>query len=276
MKLLFTDLDATLLDERSYDVTAAEEGLAALKLRGIPIHFCTSKTFAESRFLQAKLNIDAPMIVENGGAICFKPEHFVQPIEEPTVDMGSWRMLALGLPYDKLTEGFKRLQRIPGLTLRGFSEMSAEEIAQDTGLDLDDARRAKERHFDEPFKLEAGDGQVLARGVSDLGLSMTRGGRYYHLTSGIDKGRAVRKLCKLYQGLGVRPFTVALGDSPNDLPMLNTADVAFVVQRRDKDGCAFHHPELLSACPHAQFVDGVGPVGWNRAVMEWLGQVSGS
>lgn len=275
MKLLFTDLDATLLDERTYDASAATEALNALKLRGIPVHFCTSKTFAESVFWQEKLGIDAPFVVENGGAVCFKPDHFAQAVSLPFVALGAWRMLPLGLPYPKLIEAFQLLKKIPGLRLRGFSDMDAREISRDSGLSIEDAGRAKDRHFDEPFRMEAGDEALLARGVLDLGLSLSRGGRYFHLTSGFDKGSAVRKLCLMYEVLGVRPFTVALGDSPNDLPMLQSVDLACVVMRQDEQGRTYHHPELLEKCTKAHFVDGVGPVGWNRAVLEWLGQ-SGS
>ncbi|MFQ5696467.1 MAG: mannosyl-3-phosphoglycerate phosphatase, partial [Terriglobia bacterium] len=45
--IVFTDLDATLLDHQTYSWAAAEPALRRLRLLGIPLVFCTSKTRAE-------------------------------------------------------------------------------------------------------------------------------------------------------------------------------------------------------------------------------------
>ncbi|MDP2876998.1 MAG: HAD-IIB family hydrolase, partial [Holophaga sp.] len=65
-QILFTDLDGTLLDESTYAFEPALPAIRALQERGIPIVFCTSKTFAETVALQEVLGITDPFIVENG------------------------------------------------------------------------------------------------------------------------------------------------------------------------------------------------------------------
>ena len=54
--------------------------------------------------------------------------------------------------------------------------------------------------------------------------------------------------------------TLALGDGPNDIPMLREVDYPVIVQRPDGnyDG-RIDIPNLIRA-------EGIGPEGWNRAV----------
>ncbi len=47
LKIVFSDLDGTLLDHRTYDYTPALPALASLQEKQIPLVFCTSKTAAE-------------------------------------------------------------------------------------------------------------------------------------------------------------------------------------------------------------------------------------
>ena len=46
--LVFTDLDGTLLDHEDYSYAAANEALAELRSRRIPLILCSSKTAAVS------------------------------------------------------------------------------------------------------------------------------------------------------------------------------------------------------------------------------------
>ena len=55
-------------------------------------------------------------------------------------------------------------------------------------------------------------------------------------------------------------FTIALGDSPNDLEMLHKADLSIVV--KNKDG---QHLKGLDHA-HAVYTDGIGPAGWRQAI----------
>ena len=44
MKVIFSDLDGTLLDSQTYSFQAAEPALLALRKQGTPLVLCTSKT----------------------------------------------------------------------------------------------------------------------------------------------------------------------------------------------------------------------------------------
>jgi mannosyl-3-phosphoglycerate phosphatase len=143
--------------------------------------------------------------------------------------------------------------------------MNVAEIAADCGLSLEDADRAKQREFDEPFRLEEDNPEDLERIASlaqHAGLNLTMGGRYHHLSAGSDKGRAVRTLCGLLEKPGKPLLSVGIGDSPNDLPMLKAVDLPMLVMRSD----GAYHPQLVDGAPQALRVPGVGPEGWNLAI----------
>ena len=69
--VIYTDLDGTLLDHHTYAFDEALETIKALKDRGIPIIPCTSKTRAETLSLMQAMDIDGPIIVENGACLLY-------------------------------------------------------------------------------------------------------------------------------------------------------------------------------------------------------------
>ena len=58
--------------------------------------------------------------------------------------------------------------------------------------------------------------------------------------------------------------TVGLGNGLNDLPMLSQVDIPVLVQKRD------HSWEDIDL-PLLRKVQGVGPEGWSRAIVEIFG-----
>ena len=72
--IVITDLDGTLLDEKSYSYQASLPAIQRLKSAGIPLVLCSSKTYSEILPLWRELDLKDPFIVENGGAISVKWE----------------------------------------------------------------------------------------------------------------------------------------------------------------------------------------------------------
>jgi mannosyl-3-phosphoglycerate phosphatase len=149
--------------------------------------------------------------------------------------------------------------------VRGFSSLSAPELAQLTGLETSAAERALRREYDEPFLLDAGSDEALTRAAAARGLKVTRGGRFHHLLGPVDKGRALDRLLALYAAEGRRFALVALGDSPNDLSMLQRADRPILVPR-----AAGPDAKLAAGLPRAEVAGAPGPAGWNEAVLTVL------
>ena len=69
LAVVYTDLDGTLLDHHTYAFDEALGAIKVVKNLGIPIVPCTSKTRAETVNLMQALELDGPMIIENGAAI---------------------------------------------------------------------------------------------------------------------------------------------------------------------------------------------------------------
>ncbi|HXE91151.1 MAG TPA: HAD-IIB family hydrolase [Terriglobales bacterium] len=267
--VVFTDLDGTLLDHHTYSWSAAQPALEELERRSIPLVFCSSKTRAEIEDLRRRLRNPHPFISENGAGVFIPQEYFKRKVPGE-IRLGRYHCLALGKPYEQMIEQLKEIAAEAGAEVVGFHQMSAREVAANTGLDLRQAALAKRRDFDEPFFFAGSDSKAekkLLQLAREHGLEVARGGRFHHLFAGSDKGKAVRKLMDLYRAAShVRLRSVALGDSANDLPMLAAVDQAFLLPNPEGEFDA----QVLARLPKIMRGDAPGPEGWNSAVLGLL------
>ncbi len=266
--VVFTDLDGTLLDARTYSFDAALPALGMLRERRIPVVICSSKTRAEIEHYRVKLHNGDPFISENGGAV-FVPRGYFQSDTVLSAlpegdDEGRYLILRLGARYQDLRRALAQL-REEGFDVRGFGDMTAEEIAAATGLPLSEAAMAGKREFDEPF-LARGDRRMreeLAVSIEGKGFRITKG-FFHHILGESDKGKAVSILAGMFRREYADVMTVALGDSPNDLPMLRSVDRPIIVE---KPGGGY---DLVLAAEDFERARGEGPEGWNSAVLKLL------
>jgi mannosyl-3-phosphoglycerate phosphatase len=265
--VIFTDLDGSLLDPFTYSETVASPLIASVVNKGLPIIFCSSKTRAEQEVYRRRLGIADPFIVENGGAIFIKRGYFPFTYQYHRV-FADYHVIELGIAYPAIRERLKEIRRQHKLTIRGFGDMTAEEIAKLTGLDLASARLAQEREYEESLNLEGEDIDSILPKIAAAGLTWNRGGRLYGVSGGNDKGRATGILIKLLKQKLGRIKTIGIGDSSNDLPMLAEVDFPVLVQ---KPGNYWEEIDL----PGLYRVRGEGPQGWTRAIRELTG-ISGS
>jgi mannosyl-3-phosphoglycerate phosphatase len=246
--LLFTDLDGTLLDFQTYRPSnEAVEILGVLSDLDVLVVPVSSKTTAEVRPLMLDLEL-AGFAVTEGGAV----------LETPSESR------IVGLERDRLRSRLECL-RDEGWPLRGMGEMTVDEVVDLTGLSPDGAAGAMMRMASEPFvtahELTQNEAQKLERSASELGVSLTRGGRFWHLMgAGVDKAAGVRQL-RIALDIGDEIVSAAVGDAWNDLPLLRAVDHGFL---------------LGDAVPVELVPDGVirlddiGPTGFVRAVEKVL------
>ena len=265
--VVITDLDGTLLDRTSYSYTAAMPALGLLREKKIPLVFCSAKTRAEQELYRNKLGICAPFIVENGGAI-FIPRGYFPFDFNYHKTVGKYFVIELGMPYQEVRHLVKRVRSELGIDFRGFGDMSPEEVARETGLDLEAARRAKRREYDETLKLDGTPREIerVLSAIQEAGLNYAYGGSYYDIMGANDKGRAAIILIELFRRKLGELQTIGLGDSVNDLPLLAIVDIPVLVQ---KPGVRWEEVDL----PVLRRAEGIGPVGWRKAVEELIGQV---
>ncbi len=260
MHVLFTDLDGTLLDHQTYSWEAARPALRQLEDRRIPWILVTSKTRAEVNRLRQELDHRHAFIVENGAAACIPRGYF--PFAVPAaVAREGYDVLEWGTPYEHLVAGLRRAAEAAGCRVLSFCDMSVEEVTAATGLTADQAVLAKQREYDEPFKvLTPGRTGDLLAAIEGQGLRWTRGGRLYHICGDNDKARAVAVLRDLFTRLGEPVVTIGLGDGLNDAPFLQIVDVPVLVRSR-------FSTVLTHRIPHGTVTERPGPEGWNQAVL---------
>ena len=262
--LIFTDLDGTLLDHHTYSFRPALPALKALKEKNIPLIICTSKTRAEIEKWRLELDNDHPFISENGGAV-FIPKGYFSHEFCFEREKDDYLVIELGTPYSQLREILDRIRRALQLEIKGFGDLSFEEVARLCGFSPEEAKLAKKREYDEPFLLDEENAIQKVREKAGLSnLQVTRGGRFFHLMGENDKGEALRLLSEIYREKTEHIETIALGDSLNDLPMLRAADYPVLVQKPDGS----YDPEIK--LPNLRLAPGIGPSGWCEAVLKLL------
>ncbi len=258
--ILFTDLDGTLLSATTYDSGPALPYLARCRAAHVPVIFCSSKTAAEMIVLRTALKNVDPFICENGGAI-YLPRGTFSGLHFPRKRMGDFEVIEIGAPVSRLRQALREAATRTGTTVKGMGEMTLREVRELTGLDEEGAILARQRAYDEPFVLISGDPALLKKQLRAAGYTLTRGGRFFHITQGCDKGKAVRLLRELYERKINGPVSTAgIGDAENDYSMFQAVDRAFLVQKAPGRWASI--PDL----PHLERVDGIGPEGWARVV----------
>ncbi len=249
--IVFTDLDGTLLDHETYAYEAALPALNALQKHNIPVILATSKTAAEVMPLRDMLGIaNHPAIIENGAGIL-----------PPGAGSGTSDQHG----YHKLRALLDALPTTLRSQFQGFGDWGPSGIAKATGLSPEQAELAAQRRHSEPG-LWGGNDSDLQSFITHLraqGVHAREGGRFLTLSFGATKASQMEVLTKHYTA----PFCVALGDAPNDVEMLEQADLAVILPNP--------HRPALPALRNEQADTTIraiqpGPHGWNAAMLHIL------
>ncbi|WP_075187599.1 HAD-IIB family hydrolase [Teredinibacter haidensis] len=262
--IISTDLDGTLLDHYTYQWDSAIPSLERLKARGIPVIINTSKTSEEVIALQKDMDLIAPFIVENGSAIFF-PKSLYPDAPETAQDSGDYWLVTLGRERQSIVEKLRELREKFSWGFEGFADMSIERVIELTGLNSSSAEQALRRKFSEPLVWLDSESnyQQFIMHVELLNLRVIKGGRFVHILGKTDKGQAISWCSHHLQRInGVPAKLIALGDSPNDIDMLNIADYAVLVNSPTHD-----YPETNTSGRLIK-TKGFGPVGWHEAIAQ--------
>lgn len=259
--IIITDLDGTLLHHRTYSFEEAKPALDLIRERGIPLVICSSKTRAEIEVYRERLDNGHPFISENGGGIYIPAGYF--PGHRSGEMRDGYEVIALGSPYEEIRKRLAALRGRLGTAVRGFGDMSAAEVAELTGLTVEEARLAKQRDFEEPFIFSGALDEHFLKEIEGEKLRWTQG-RFFHLMGDHHKGRAVNILRRLYERSSGPVMTIGIGDSLNDLPFLLAVDRPVLVKKESG-----RHDDRINI-PNLVRTEGIGPSGWNEAIVELL------
>jgi len=252
--LVFTDLDGTLLSHSSYRWDAATPALDALRNIGAAVVLASSKTAPEIAEIRAELAWDhCPSIIENGAGI-LPPDSTDTPKTDSYVRL---RQTLDSLPAE-LRDPFC-----------GFGDMTVAQIAQITGLSHNDAANAAERAFSEPG-IWSGSAELRGAFIDalhDHGIHAREGGRFLTLSYGRTKADQMAALTDAF----APRHTLALGDAPNDIEMLQAADFGVIVANPHRDPLPPLPGEDIGRITRTTLP---GPAGWNGAVLDLIARLN--
>jgi len=256
--VFFTDLDGTLLAPKSFSFKKAEKALDRIRETGSRLVICTSKTKSETIEYEERLRLKEPFIVENGSAI-YIPRHYFTHDIVGAVSEGEYLVLRLGTSAAELEAVVDELAK--EIDIGPFHSMEIKEIMKDTGLSAEQALKARDKQFIASFKLlHRRDVRKAEQFLTEKGYKMSKGGKFFGVMKGTDKGKAVKALMEHFKQEFFDVFSVGLGDAENDFEMLRACDKAFLVGKR---GGNYASTEFERA-------PGIGPRGWNKAVINVL------
>ena len=248
--IVVTDLDGTLLDHQTYDYTPALETISELDKREIPIILNSSKTQAEISTLRQQLGNQEPFVCENGGIL-----------------VGMGEVKHLGTPREDFLPSLRSLKAKLQLEYQGFADATVDDVVQWTGLSRpEDAQKAMARSATEPLLWQDTDSALkeFRQELQKLNLQCVKGGRFHHVMGIFNKASCFPQLKEYYaQSKSEEIKIIALGDSPNDLPMLEQADYAIVIPSAKSNQLQLNNPTTYYATQPA-------PHGWQEGITEFL------
>jgi mannosyl-3-phosphoglycerate phosphatase family protein len=265
--IIFTDLDGSLLDHDNYSHKAADALLQELEHDKIPVIFTTSKTRAEVLSIREKLNNQHPFIIENGAAI-FIPQGYFPIKPEGCKEIDGFWAFSFCQARDHWLSILDNAKKVFPHSFSHFSAMKEEVISQITGLSIKQAQQANQREFGEPISWLGVDRakQQFILWLEEQGGHVLQGGRFLHLSGACNKGRALVWLAAEYkkQESFFTTKTIAIGDSGNDIEMLEQADLALIIRS------PAHAPPKLKRLRGFFISEEFGPKGWNSGLRKIL------
>lgn len=269
--VIFTDLDGSLLDHYTYSFAAATPLLDELNSQEIPVIPITSKTYAEVIRLRRFMGNSHPFITENGAALFIPKGYFNKKPKGFSVNGDFWvlrntqsRDYWLAFLYEKAADFSGEFETFSSVVEKD----GLEGLAQLTGLSTQQAEQSHCREHSEPIIWTGSKRRRSAfiDCLSDSGAKLLQGGRFLSLGGQTDKGSALLELQSLYAANHPSKTirSLAIGDSDNDINMLEVADSALVIKSNN------HQPPALSREANTLISKHIGPQGWAEGVASWL------
>jgi len=260
--LVVLDLDGTILDLYHHKpITAAViDAIAAVQAAGVPVTIATGRTLDYVRDHVARIGITTPVVTTQGAVIGHPITGEV--LDETTIDLPLARAAAhwidaqpyvIGL-YFLAPDGrtviyqnrtgpepdfYDHVFGAPRIMQPRFADLLAADSAHPPlkFLVVEDARPAAGGFPDLVAELKA-------RFSPDLYITRTHPRLVEGTAHNMDKGEGMLRLCRM---LGVNPTRVlAIGDSDNDIPMLQAAGYAVAMGNSSEGVRAVAHWEAPS------------------------------
>lgn len=241
-KILFTDLDGTLLDEQKQISAYTREVLDAWSKAGHKLVLCSGRDINSVGDVKKYLQLDFPgmyLIGYNGGQIydcdnqktiykvsltLAQTSHIVKEAARFGVHVHSYTDTHIVSPEDnEQLRYYCRVIKTPVIFSRNVTDVMTEGPCKCLAVELEDLKKL------EDFRCS------LLPWAKEEGITMIYSNPYYleFFPSVSGKGTAVKTLCEL---LNINPyFSVAAGDAQNDISMIEAAGMGIAMCNGTED-----------------------------------------
>ncbi len=264
--LIFSDLDGTFLNRNTYSTGNLKTFIKKLDIQ-FEIIFASSKTYEEIVRIMDLLEINFPFIVENGACIFF-PKNY---LDKKKINRYLFKYKNhLGLKITKfdsekiitITEYLKKKYRFSF-----YNDLSDNKIMKITNLKKNEVILSKSRKFSNPLFWEDSEKKKISFikeiTSSNHRVSVLDGGRFLHILDNFDKGVAVKRFLKIKNTLDDKYITISLGDSENDIPLLELTDFACIIKSENSEKIILNNRNAY----RSKFV---APKGWSESLEYFL------
>ena len=260
-KVIFTDIDGTLLDSRFPDFNKMKNLVQKTTQNGIHLILCSSKTQVEQNKIKSNLELHEPYIVENGGATIVPKDYFKKIEFTYSKTIRNNYIIETGAPAYKIRSLLKKIRIKHELNFEGVSDISPLELSHIINLPQDYAKRMIKRKYSETIiRIDNNDIPKFVSIIEKVGLKMIPGGQYFDITLGNDKGTGVKILIDIFRKeYENEVIFFGIGDSKNDESMLSLMDLPILVQKPNGSWVNLLIDNLRK-------VEGIGPDGWEIAL----------
>jgi mannosyl-3-phosphoglycerate phosphatase len=184
-------------------------------------------------------------------------------------------VMELGESADSIRAKLSYIRKKYDINFKGVADFTIEELSNFVSISKEQAKRMAQRNYGETIlQIQRKDFSRFFKYLNAEGMKVIYGGRFFDVTIGTDKGLAVGLLKRLFNNKFHNDVTFfGIGDSTNDVPMLNLMDVPMLVQR--PNGSWLNNEEMKMKTGSDSIgidiariikVEGIGPNGWENAV----------
>ena len=230
--IIFTDLDESLLNENKYDGKVLDKYIRKLLSENFFIIALTSKTYKEVISLYKENNIKLPFSSENGAAFyiprCNKEEElkFKKILNRKSVQVKEIEKCLNNLNI-KYPDSFLKIK-----------DLNIEDQMKITSLNKEQLLNFYKRDFSVSLLWNSSTRLLndFNKNIESYNLKITFGGKMFNISGNHNKLDALKYFEKFYENNFDKrnSTTISIGDSQNDIEILNYTDYSGIVRRKDK------------------------------------------
>ena len=258
--LIFTDLDGSLLDKKTFKFDVIKDYFKELVRNGIIIIPNSSKTEAELLDFNEQNNLDLSFIAENGSSI-----HRLNKIHQNLPDK-----IIISRTIDEIRNIYKENISLDFKNkITNILELEIEKQQKILGLSLDKIKLAIKREHSIPIKFNGTESEKneFTNILKNSGLTIQTGGRIMNVCDNVNKSKAMSRALKLIKKqLDDEIITIGVGDNENDIEMIKQTDYPCLVKNENFDSSLINIDNLIKS-------DEPSPKGWSDVIKTALQKI---